>query len=143
MADPDRLAQLIANLIENALRYAAHEVRVTVLASAAAEPELWVADDGPGIAPEDLAGCSTGCSWPGPGPTGRSARGWAWPSWPSWCRPWAARCGPSRPSAGRGDPDGRDPAAALPRGSHEGERRETAAEDRGRVHTDDPSSTVA
>ncbi len=52
-ADPDRLAQLIANLIENALRYATHEVRVTVLGGSG-RPELWVADDGPGIAAEDL-----------------------------------------------------------------------------------------
>jgi signal transduction histidine kinase len=52
-ADPDRLAQLTANLIENALRYAAHEVRVTVRRGRGSS-ELWVIDDGPGIAPGDL-----------------------------------------------------------------------------------------
>jgi signal transduction histidine kinase len=52
-ADPDRLAQVTANLIENALRYAAHEVRVTVTRRAG-YPELWVSDDGPGISPADL-----------------------------------------------------------------------------------------
>jgi two-component system sensor histidine kinase BaeS len=52
-ADPDRLAQITANLIENALRYAAHEVRVTTT-NGAGRAELWVADDGPGIAAPDL-----------------------------------------------------------------------------------------
>ncbi len=54
MADTDRLAQLTANLIENALRYAAHEVRVSVLGRSG-RSEIWVTDDGPGIAPEDLS----------------------------------------------------------------------------------------
>jgi signal transduction histidine kinase len=53
MADPDRLAQLTANLIENALRYAAHEVRVTARRGHGTS-ELWVMDDGPGIPPDDL-----------------------------------------------------------------------------------------
>jgi signal transduction histidine kinase len=52
-ADPDRLAHAIANLIENALRYARSAVSVGV-----GESELgamvWVADDGPGITPEDM-----------------------------------------------------------------------------------------
>jgi signal transduction histidine kinase len=52
LADPDRLAQVTTNLIENALRYAAHEVRVTTVHSQPGA-ELWVADDGPGIPPED------------------------------------------------------------------------------------------
>ena len=53
MADPDRLAQLTANLIENALRYAAHEVRITARRGRGPS-ELWITDDGPGIAPDDL-----------------------------------------------------------------------------------------
>ncbi|HEY3810345.1 MAG TPA: HAMP domain-containing sensor histidine kinase, partial [Acidimicrobiales bacterium] len=52
-ADPDRLAQVTANLIENALRYATHEVRVAT-ANGAGRSELWVSDDGPGIAAGDL-----------------------------------------------------------------------------------------
>ena len=52
VADRDRLAQLTANLIENALRYASREVRVSV-ARRESEVELWVADDGPGISPEE------------------------------------------------------------------------------------------
>lgn len=57
-ADPDRLAQLMANLIENAFTYA--RTSVTVSLSASADPRLpsgqsiIVQDDGPGIAPEDL-----------------------------------------------------------------------------------------
>ncbi|HLG67800.1 MAG TPA: HAMP domain-containing sensor histidine kinase [Acidimicrobiales bacterium] len=53
MADPDRLVQLLSNLVENACRYARH----AVVAGARAEGPtvwLWVADDGPGIAPGDL-----------------------------------------------------------------------------------------
>lgn len=53
MADPDRLAQVLANLIENAMKYARTSVLVT------AQPDvdgvvLSVRDDGPGIEPEDL-----------------------------------------------------------------------------------------
>jgi two-component system sensor histidine kinase BaeS len=53
LADPDRLAQVTANLVENALNFATARVVVAV------EPvpggaALVVADDGPGIAPVDL-----------------------------------------------------------------------------------------
>ena len=54
-ADPDRLAQLLANLIENALIFARTTVTVSVVEPA---PDGWcviaVEDDGPGIAPGDL-----------------------------------------------------------------------------------------
>ena len=49
-ADPDRLAQVVSNLVENALKYAA--TSITVGANAG---ELWVEDDGPGIAVDDVA----------------------------------------------------------------------------------------
>jgi two-component system sensor histidine kinase BaeS len=52
-ADPDRVAQLLANLIENAFTYA----RTAVLVSLGATPDgqvIVVEDDGPGIAPTDL-----------------------------------------------------------------------------------------
>jgi signal transduction histidine kinase len=52
-ADPDRLGQIVANLVENALRYASSAVTVTP-APGPDGPELWVLDDGPGIAAEDL-----------------------------------------------------------------------------------------
>lgn len=51
--DGDRLAQILANLVENALKFAGSRVDVSL------RPDngwvlLSVADDGPGIAPEDL-----------------------------------------------------------------------------------------
>ncbi len=49
-ADPDRLAQVAANLVENALAYARFEVIVTV----AADATVTVDDDGPGIDASDL-----------------------------------------------------------------------------------------
>jgi two-component system, OmpR family, sensor kinase len=52
-ADGDRLAQVLANLIENAMKYARSAVRAGV-ASAAGTAIAWVDDDGPGIAAADL-----------------------------------------------------------------------------------------
>jgi two-component system sensor histidine kinase BaeS len=54
MADPDRLGQVTANLIENALRFAGKQVRVGASPEVGPWVGLWVEDDGPGIAPEDL-----------------------------------------------------------------------------------------
>ncbi len=56
LADPDRLAQVLRNLLANAVRHAAPGGHVRV----AAWPErgqlrISIADDGPGIAPADLA----------------------------------------------------------------------------------------
>ncbi|MDQ1393707.1 MAG: two-component system, OmpR family, sensor kinase [Acidimicrobiaceae bacterium] len=52
-ADPERLAQVVANLMENALKYARTRVAVGV-ASSEQGAVIWVDDDGPGIAAEDL-----------------------------------------------------------------------------------------
>ena len=52
-ADHDRLAQIAANLIENALRYARSEVAVGT-SEVGGFALLTVDDDGPGIAPADL-----------------------------------------------------------------------------------------
>ncbi len=53
VADPDRLGQVIGNLLENAFKFA----RTTVILGLAAAGDyccIWVEDDGPGIAAEDL-----------------------------------------------------------------------------------------
>jgi two-component system OmpR family sensor kinase/two-component system sensor histidine kinase BaeS len=54
-ADPQRVRQVTANLVSNALRHAPDAGRVTISAEALpAEVQVSVADDGPGITREDL-----------------------------------------------------------------------------------------
>ena len=53
-ADADRLAQVVANLIENASKFAASHIHVGVARASDELAVLWVDDDGPGIAAEDL-----------------------------------------------------------------------------------------
>jgi signal transduction histidine kinase len=54
-ADPDRLAQLLANLLENAMTFARSTVTVTLGEDrASGRSIITVDDDGPGIAPGDL-----------------------------------------------------------------------------------------
>ena len=54
-ADPERLTQIVTNLVDNALRYTPPGTRVTLSAHVApGGVELAVADSGPGIPPEDL-----------------------------------------------------------------------------------------
>jgi len=52
-ADPDRLAQVVANLIENALKFATRSISVGTGKDGDAVT-VWVDDDGPGIATDDL-----------------------------------------------------------------------------------------
>jgi signal transduction histidine kinase len=54
VVDPDRVAQMVANLTENALKYARSTVTVGVRSEATNRFAIWVADDGPGIDAEDL-----------------------------------------------------------------------------------------
>jgi two-component system sensor histidine kinase BaeS len=52
-ADPDRLAQVIANLVENALDFAGSRITVGT-GRTDGLVEVWVEDDGPGIEPDDI-----------------------------------------------------------------------------------------
>jgi two-component system OmpR family sensor kinase len=53
--DPERLAQIIANLIENALKYAAAQVEVYAAPQGTGHLAIVVVDDGPGIPPDQTA----------------------------------------------------------------------------------------
>jgi two-component system OmpR family sensor kinase len=53
-ADPDRLAQIVANLVENALKYATSSIVVDLAGYSSGELDLRVRDDGPGISAADL-----------------------------------------------------------------------------------------
>lgn len=52
-ADPHRLAQVVGNVVENAIKFARHEI-VASVSSNGAGAVIEIADDGPGIAAEDL-----------------------------------------------------------------------------------------
>jgi two-component system OmpR family sensor kinase len=52
--DPERLGQIVANLVENALKYATTTVEVSVRAVPPGRIQIAVVDDGPGIDPEEL-----------------------------------------------------------------------------------------
>jgi two-component system sensor histidine kinase BaeS len=53
--DPERLGQIVANLVENALKYASANVEVAVQHTAAEQIRIDVVDDGPGIPHDELA----------------------------------------------------------------------------------------
>jgi len=52
-ADPDRLAQVLANLTENALKFATSSISIGAGHDAGAQVTVWVEDDGPGITAEE------------------------------------------------------------------------------------------
>ncbi len=70
----------------------------------------------PGSPPASCPGCSNVSTPPAAGPTARSGRAWASPSWPSWWPPWVARCTPSRPWS-----TGTAPASSSPCGRRPGQ----------------------
>lgn len=53
VADEDRLAQVVGNLLQNALEHARSDVRAGVGTDGGPNGLVWVEDDGPGIPPED------------------------------------------------------------------------------------------
>jgi signal transduction histidine kinase len=54
-ADPERMRQVITNLVDNALRYTPAGTIITVAAHlSSGNIEMSVSDDGPGISPEDI-----------------------------------------------------------------------------------------
>jgi two-component system sensor histidine kinase BaeS len=55
MADPDRLAQVLANLVENAYKFAEGRIQVAATVGDGAGVEVLVEDDGPGIRPDELS----------------------------------------------------------------------------------------
>jgi two-component system sensor histidine kinase BaeS len=52
-ADPDRLGQIVANLVENASTFARHAI-VVGAGLVGTTPAIWVVDDGPGISASEL-----------------------------------------------------------------------------------------
>ncbi len=52
--DPERLAQIAANLVENALKYAASQVEVYAAPQSDGQIAIVVVDDGPGIPPAEM-----------------------------------------------------------------------------------------
>ncbi len=53
-ADPDRLRQVLTNLLENALKYASSEVKISLEQDSSGQARVVVADDGDGLPPADL-----------------------------------------------------------------------------------------
>lgn len=54
-ADPDRLRQVLTNLLENALKYASSEVNVTLNLDSSGQAQVVIADDGDGLPPSDVS----------------------------------------------------------------------------------------
>ncbi|WP_408022705.1 sensor histidine kinase [Streptacidiphilus fuscans] len=88
-ADPERLHQVVANLVDNACRHSPQDGTVTVRARSAGSGGLVVdvADEGPGIAPEDRTrvferfGRGSSATAQGPGADGGTGLGLAIARW--------------------------------------------------------------
>ena len=103
-ADPDRLAQVLRNLVRNAVAHTGADGRITVGAHADdGRLEFSVADTGTGIPSSSSRGCSTASTGPTrAAPETPAAAGSGWRSRERSSRPTAAESGPSRsPAKGR------------------------------------------
>ena len=92
VADPDRLAQLLANLLENAMTFARTRVTVGLAEDPGAgnDASSRSSTTGPASRRATWSGCSSASIGPTGGRTARWGRGSGWRSWPSWPRPWVA-----------------------------------------------------
>ncbi len=100
LVDPDRLAQIVANLLENALTFARSRVNVALHLGHHDLPAvqvITVEDDGPGIAPADLARVFERFYQADSVRTGDSGPGSGWPSSTSSRRPWVPPCSVESP----------------------------------------------
>ena len=112
--DADRLAQIAADLIENAGRHATSRVRISVSEDGADDAVLAVEDDGPGTPREEADRVFDrlyGRARPTAAYRGRPP-GWDWPSSGSSPAPWAATSPPSTPIQAAPDSSCAYPAAA-------------------------------
>jgi len=65
MGDPDRLQQVVWNLVSNAVKFTPREGRVQIrLARVESHVEIVVSDTGQGMAPEVGRTCSSGSARP-------------------------------------------------------------------------------
>ena len=98
--DPERLAQIVANLIENALKYATAKVEVYAAMQSPTQLAIVVVDDGPGIPGDRWPASSNGSTRSGRRPAAPSVPGSGSRSCASSPRRWAATPGPKpRPAA--------------------------------------------
>ncbi|MBI4313543.1 MAG: HAMP domain-containing histidine kinase [Candidatus Omnitrophica bacterium] len=76
MADPDRISQVLVNLISNAIKFTGHDGHITLMGRLEGDGvSVSVGDDGPGIAPEDLPKLFQRFSQLGQDPGGRKGTG--------------------------------------------------------------------
>ena len=104
-ADRDRLAQVVANLIENALKYADPASSVTVVRRSGGAARSRSPTTGRASPPRTSPTCSSASTWPATSPSARrSAPGSGWPS------PASSTEAMGGTVAGRGATRRRDPA---------------------------------
>ena len=100
LADPRRLEQVIANLVENAIVHGNGPVTVDAATDASGVVDVSIRDHGPGV-PDAVAPTLFSPLRASPVTTitagGGRVSGWRWCA--AWSRPWGAGSGTSRPTA--------------------------------------------